>query len=180
MTREELDGYVKRMSRMLYACAFRILRDKEASEDAVQEVFARLWKMGEKTSSYESIEALSVTMVRNYCIDQLRRSKKIIAENLDSVETGHLRSETPLELIEKNESERIIEKLIGSMPDLYRNILILHDIKGLQYDEIAEKTGQNINTLRVTISRARAYLRDEYKKYYNEKRGIGQAAGKIL
>jgi RNA polymerase sigma-70 factor (ECF subfamily) len=56
------------------------------------------------------------------------------------------------------------------MPDTYREIISLKDIDALSYEEIALKTGQNINTLRVTLSRARALLREEYKKHFNEKR----------
>jgi DNA-directed RNA polymerase specialized sigma24 family protein len=56
------------------------------------------------------------------------------------------------------------------MPDSYREMISLKDIDALSDEEIAVKTGQNINTQRVTLSRARALLREEYKKYFNEKR----------
>jgi len=54
------------------------------------------------------------------------------------------------------------------MPENIRNILQLHDLDGKSYEEIAEVTGQNINTLRVNISRARKFVRDEFNKYHNE------------
>jgi RNA polymerase sigma-70 factor (ECF subfamily) len=56
----------------------------------------------------------------------------------------------------------------------------LRDIDGLSYEEISEKTHQNINTLRVNLSRARKIVRDEYKKSLYEYRGDKKAAGKIL
>ena len=73
MTGTEFDNLVVTSGRKLYGHAYRILGDKEGSEDAVQEVFVRLWKMGMELDKYESVEALAVTMVRNYCIDQVRK-----------------------------------------------------------------------------------------------------------
>jgi len=44
----------------------------------------------------------------------------------------------------------------------------MRDIEEMEYDEISEKTGQNINTIRVNLSRARKMVRDDYKKFYEE------------
>ena len=65
------------LSRNLYGYAFRILRNQEEAEDAVQEVFIKLWNMGKKLDEYNSIEALAVTMIKNFCIDQLRKKKHL-------------------------------------------------------------------------------------------------------
>jgi RNA polymerase sigma-70 factor (ECF subfamily) len=76
--------------------------------------------------------------------------------------------------MESVESDAIVQKIIGDLDEKYRMVIELRDIDGFSYEEIAEKTGQNINTLRVTISRARGFIREEYNKYNNEKRGIRQ------
>ena len=167
MTREEFNNYVRLMSRKLYGFAFRILRNQEESEDAVQEVFIRMWNMGKKLDGYASIDALATTMIKNYCIDQLRKQKHLIQGN---PETDQETAASPLELMERMESGNIILSIIARMPDSYREMISLKDMDALSYEEIAVKTGQNINTLRVTLSRARAMLREEYKKHFNEKR----------
>ena len=64
-----------------------------------------------------------------------------------------------------------MHRIINNLPEMYREIIQLRDIEELSYDEIADKTGQNINTLRVNLSRARKIVRDEYKKHNNEFRG---------
>ncbi len=64
-----------------------------------------------------------------------------------------------------------MHRIINNLPEMYRDIIQLRDIEELTYEEIADKTGQNINTLRVNLSRARKSVRDEFKKYYNEFRG---------
>jgi RNA polymerase sigma-70 factor (ECF subfamily) len=179
MTREKLNDLVREMSRRLYSIAFRMLMNKEEAEDAVQEIFIKLWNMGEQLDKYRSPGALATTMIKNHCIDLLRKRRNTGISS-DEKEIPGLFSESPQDLIENRESGEIMENLIEKLPEMYRKIVILKEIEGLDYNEIAEQTNQNINTLRVNLSRARVILRDEYRKYYNEHRGIKQAAGKIL
>jgi RNA polymerase sigma-70 factor (ECF subfamily) len=155
------------------------MKAREEAEDAVQEVFIRLWKMGDQLDSYQSIDALATTMTRNYCIDQIRKKKNLLFDYKEK-DSNKLITASPLELLENKESDEIIESMIENLPETFRGLIQMRDVQGLDYEEIAGRTGQNINTIRVTISRARALLRDEYKKYYNEKRGTKRAAGKIL
>jgi RNA polymerase sigma factor (sigma-70 family) len=180
MTRDEFNDYVRQLSRKLYVLAFRILRKQEEAEDAVQEMFIKLWNMREKLNEYNSIDALATTMTKNYCIDQLRKQKHIIQDqniNQDYIYTTY---PSPHEQLESRESADIIQNIIEHLPEIYKVIIKHRDIEGLSYEEIAEKTSQNINTIRVTLSRARRLLREEYKKYFNEKRGIRQVTRKVL
>lgn len=176
MTRDEFNDYVRQLNLKLYGFAFRILRNQEEAEDAVQEVFIKLWNMGNKLDEYRSIDALAITMTKNYCIDQLRKQKNLYQELTVNQENLFKTTESPHELLENRESDNLIHYLIENLPDIYKVIITLRDIDGLSYEEIAEKTAQNINTLRVTLSRARGILRDEYNKHFNEERGIRQAA----
>jgi RNA polymerase sigma-70 factor (ECF subfamily) len=66
------------------------------------------------------------------------------------------------------------------LPDLYRDAIIMREIDGLSYEEIVERTEQNINTLRVTLSRARKMIREEFNKYQYERRGIKEIGRKVL
>jgi RNA polymerase sigma factor (sigma-70 family) len=171
MTISEFDDFVRTMSRRLYTVAFRILGRQEEAEDAVQEVFIKMWNMGRKLDGYDSLEALSTAMTRNFCIDQVRKKKHISDEPVPEEA-----SDSPAELLERAESNAILMKIIEELPESYRLILEMRDIQDLSYDEIAVKTGQNINTIRVTISRARLMVRTEYKKYFNEKGRAGYIA----
>jgi RNA polymerase sigma-70 factor (ECF subfamily) len=159
------------IGRKLYAYAYRILRDKEGSEDAVQEVFVKLWKMNTKLEEYESVEALAVTMVKNYCIDQIRKQKYIEPADTNSFSLYHDPGPSPQDKLEISETTALMHRIINDLPGIYREIIQLRDIEELSYDEIAEKTGQNINTLRVNLSRARKSVRDEFNKQSNEFRG---------
>jgi RNA polymerase sigma-70 factor (family 1) len=180
MTSTDFNDFVKQVSRKLYGFAFRILQNQEEAEDAVQEVFIKMWKMGEKLNEYDSIEALATTITKNYCIDQLRKQKNVQKEGHKKEDYYYLTSPSPHEQMEIKETNDIICRIIDHLPDAFKVIIRLREIEGLSYNEISEKTDQNINTLRVTISRARRIIRDEYNNYQNEHNGIKQIVGKVL
>lgn len=164
MTRADFNNLVRKIGRKLYVHAYRMLRNKEGSEDAVQEVFVKLWKMNTRLEDYESVDALAATMIKNYCIDQLRRQKHIEPGNNNTFALYHDSEPSPHERLERNETFAIMHRIINDLPEMYREIIQLRDIEELSYEEIADRTGQNINTLRVNVSRARNSVRDEYKK----------------
>jgi RNA polymerase sigma-70 factor (ECF subfamily) len=176
MTRTDFNELVKQLSRKLYGYAFRILRSQEEAEDAVQEVFIKLWKIGEKLKEYNSIDALATTMIKNYCIDQIRKGKRSLQEEYKKEEYKNISSPSPQEQMENRESNDIIHKIIDHLPEKYMVVVKLREIEGLSYEDIEAQTGQEINTLRVNLSRARKLIRDEYNKYQYERRGIEQAA----
>ncbi len=171
MTRADFNNLVHTISKLLYGHAYRILRNQEGSEDAVQEVFVKLWKMNPKLDEYESVNALAVTMVKNLCIDQVRKQKLVNPGDQDSFALYHDPAPSPHERLEISESSAIIDRIIDGLPEIYREIIQLKEIDGLSYEEIAFKTGQNISTLRVNLSRARKMVREEFIKYNNESRG---------
>lgn len=148
------------------------------AEDAVQEIFIKLWNLGEKLDEYKNVNALAITMIKNHCIDQIRK-KKIIEDNSsnDFPQSGN---SSPHELLENSETGEIINIIIAGLPLIYREVIKLKEIEDLSYEEIATRTNQNINTLRVNLSRARKLIRDEFNKYQNERRGIKKADRKVL
>jgi RNA polymerase sigma factor (sigma-70 family) len=171
MTRSDFNNLVSNLSRKLFGYAFQILRNREEAEDAVQEVFIRLWNMGRKLEEYSSIEALSVTITKNYCIDLVRKHKYFYDADTTGQDHSLATEPSPHEQMERNETKEILNSIIEQLPEASRNLIQMREIEGLSYEEIGEKTDQNINTLRVNLSRARKIVRDEYIKYQNETRG---------
>jgi RNA polymerase sigma-70 factor (ECF subfamily) len=180
MTRTEFDHLIQQQSRKLYGYAFRILRNQEEAEDVVQEIFIKLWKMGEKLDEYRSIDALATSMTKNYCIDLLRKHKHDYTGDININDFQNFTSPSPQEQMENSEAGEILYRIIAGLPEIYRVVINLRDIEGISYEEIAEKTNQNVNTLRVTLSRARKIIRDEYIKFQYERRGIEKVTGKVL
>jgi RNA polymerase sigma-70 factor (ECF subfamily) len=98
MTRLEFNNQVFLLSRKLYIVAFRFLKRQEEAEDAVQEVFIKLWNRLDDLDRYNSLEAFAVTTVKNYCIDIIRKEKSIVHED-HSNHTGVINNEpSPYEL----------------------------------------------------------------------------------
>jgi len=180
MTRLEFNNHILQLSRRLYVIAYRFLKSQEEAEDAVQEVFIRLWNRKDQLEQYDSIEALAVTTTKNYCIDQLRKTRTITLEGLSDRSLVHPDRETPEIVMERNESASIIHSIIENLPDIYRDIIQKKEIDGLSYEEISQITRQNINTLRVNLSRARNMIRDEFKKIKYDYEGNSSASRKVL
>ena len=180
MTRADFNDLVRQLNRNLYGYAFRILRNQEEAEDAVQEVFIKLWNMGSKIDEYNSIGALAATMTKNLCIDLLRKKKNIVQDEYGELDLKGPDISSPYELLESRESEDILYHIINHLPDIYKVVIELREIEGLTYEEIAEKTKQNINTLRVNLSRARKMIREEFNKFQYERRGTQEVNRKVL
>jgi RNA polymerase sigma-70 factor (ECF subfamily) len=180
MTRADFNDLVRQLNRNLYGYAFRILHNQEEAEDAVQEVFIKLWNLGSKIDEYNSIGALATTMIKNLCIDQLRKNKHLVQD--ENIQQEFIKADTasPYEIIERTESENILDHIIDQLPNIYKEVIELREIEGLSYEEIAVSTRQNINTLRVTLSRARKKIREEFNKYQYERRGIKEVDRKVL
>ena len=180
MSRPDFDNLIQQLGRRLYGFAFRILRNQEEAEDVVQEVFIRLWKMGQKLDEYKSVDALATTMTKNCCIDLIRKLKQNHSEDFSKGDYQSFTTPSPHDTMENRETGEILNRIIENLPELFRIVVKLRDIDGDSYEEIARKTKQNINTLRVTLSRARKIIRDEYNKYQYERRGTETAYRKVL
>ena len=170
MTRKDFDDIIHNNYRKLYFIAFRIIRNQQEAEDIVQEVFTRMWLMGKKIDEYKDVVALSVTITKNICIDQVRKMKHLNG-NIDwsEVNKSYL-TPSPHDQMVNTETLEILSGIIANLPDQFRTIVQMKEMKGLSYEEIASQTGMNINSLRVTLSRARRIIREEYLKYNYERR----------
>ena len=150
----------------IYRMAFHLMGNREEAEDIVQEVYLKLWGLRLELDKYNSIEALSIRITRNLCLDLLRRRKsRQAAMNLERAK-GEDYSETPLDNLEKKEKKEVVLSLIAMLPEPQQSLVYLRHIEGKEYDEIAAMVNMNVNTIRVSISRARKLMRDSLDKKY--------------
>ena len=163
MDRAEFENTILPLSRKLYRFAFRFLNHGEEAEDAVQDVCIKLWNMRDKLHEYRSVEAFAMTMTRNYCLDKIRKKGREIFEDTRPIDTRTTGMD-PQEEIETKESYNNVLKIVETLPEKYRLAIEMRDLEGCDYDEIEERLGLNINTIRVNLSRARKMVRDELNK----------------
>lgn len=146
----------------LYRVALRLLVSKESAEDALQEVFLKLWERKEKLQKYDSVEAYAVTMIKNHCLDQLKLKQN---NNLRIAHNNYKENGSSLEkqIEAKNDFELLNEKM-NNLPEQQKIIVQLRDIEELDYHEIAEIMNMNETAIRVALSRGRKKLREDLLK----------------
>lgn len=152
----------------LYRLAKRILVSTDEAEDAVQEVFMKLWKGKQQIENYKNPEAFAITMTKNYCLDRLKSKQ---ASNLKIVHNNYQTSENIEKNIEANDGVELVFKIMETLPEQQKIILQLRDVEQFEFSEIAKMLDSNETAIRVALSRARKTVRDEMIKKYNY--GIG-------
>jgi RNA polymerase sigma-70 factor (ECF subfamily) len=151
---------------MAYNVAYRILGDPDAAADATQDAFLSAFKAMPRFRG-GSFKSWILRIVTNACYDQLRVKQRRPASSLDdlSVEADHTHylrdpAEQPDESVERQELNQMIQAAILTLPEEQRVVLVLSDVQGLSYQEIADVTGLSLGTVKSRLSRGRARLRD--------------------
>ena len=145
----------------------RILISQEEAEDATQEVIVKLWQMdATKRNGFRSIEAYSVTMAKNYCLDRLKSKQ---AQNLSLNEKiGNSKMSDSLQTkIEKTDELNWVGTLIDQLPERERMIIQLREIEQYDFDEIASILNLPEGTVRVYLSRIRKKIRKQFLEIQN-------------
>ncbi|MBX2829053.1 MAG: RNA polymerase sigma factor [Flavobacteriaceae bacterium] len=148
----------------LYRLAKRLLVSAEEAEDAVQEVYLKLWKGRENIGNYKNPEAFAVTMTKNFCLDRLKSKQ---ASNLKIVHSNYQNGENLQRKVEANDGVELVFKIMQTLPEKQRMVLQLRDVEQFDFDEIAEMMESNPTAIRVTLSRARKAVREQLIKQYN-------------
>jgi RNA polymerase sigma-70 factor (ECF subfamily) len=151
---------------LAYNVAYRIMGDPDAAADTTQDAFIKAYKAlgGYRGGSFK---AWLLRIVTNTCYDALRARKRRQADSLDdlAVEPEHAWQLAngragPEELALRSELGHVIQMGIAQLPEDQRTVLVLTDVQGMSYQEVAEVTGTSLGTVKSRLSRGRAKLRD--------------------
>ncbi|MGC8782708.1 MAG: RNA polymerase sigma factor [Anaerolineae bacterium] len=152
---------------LAYNVAYRILGDFDAAADATQEGFIKAYR---RVGQYRggSFKAWLLRIITNTCYDVLRHQKRRPTTSLEGEEDEEADhdvrwldpGERPDAYVVRQELAAIIQAAIQKLPPDQRITLILSDIEGMDYQEIAEATHAALGTVKSRLSRARARLRD--------------------
>lgn len=164
MNKTEFANLVMPFKDKLYRLAKRILVSKDEADDAVQEVFLKLWKGKEKIENYKNPEAFAITMTKNYCLDRLKSKQ---ASNLKIIHSNYQTSENIEKKIEANDEVELVFKIMETLPEQQKIVLQLRDVEQFEFSEIAKMLDSNETAVRVALSRARKTVRDAMIKKYN-------------
>jgi RNA polymerase sigma-70 factor (ECF subfamily) len=154
------DEIVRTHSVRVYRLAYRLTGNQHDAEDLTQEVFVRVFR---SLSSYTpgTFEGWLHRITTNLFLDGARRKQRIRFEGLaDEVAHRLPGSEpTPAEAFDDTHLDDDIQAALKALPPEYRAAVVLCDIEGFSYEEIAATLGVKIGTVRSRIHRGRAQLR---------------------
>ena len=154
--------------RRMYAVALRMCGNREDAQDCLQEAMLHVYRAigGFKGQSSFSTWVYRITM--NTCLDELRRKKNRQNTSLDNLlDMGWSpadESNAPEKQAMRSELRRNLNRAIQELPEEMRSAVVLRDIQGFSYDEIARMLEINVGTIKSRISRGREKLREKLKE----------------
>ena len=165
MTQAEFLNIVMPFKDKVFRLAKRLLVSQEEAEDATQEILIKLWRNKQKIQEYNNVEAFSMTMTKNFCLDRLKSKH---AQNLKIVHSNYQDKNVSLQKqVELNESVDWVSKIMEELPEQQKIILQLRDIEQYEFSEISKMLDINETAIRVSLSRARKTLRERLTKTHN-------------
>ena len=148
----------------LYRVACRLLGSAAEAEDAVQDLYLKLWQTSGSLDGVRNPKSYCLTLLRNSCLDRLKSKRMSGRSSMDGVEP-----EQPPEdgQIAARQKMQAVLEAVESLPERERTVLKMRIIDDLSYEQIQKRTGIPYLSLRVLLSGARKKLKkiaDEYEK----------------
>ena len=148
----------------MYAVALRMCKNREDAQDCLQDAMLRIYKALPTFKGQSSFSTWAYRITMNTCLDDLRRKKVRQAQSLDQMlDIGWApvdENNTAERHLENNELKRNLSRAIQSLPEEMRAAVVLRDIQGFSYEEIANVLSTNVGTVKSRISRGREKLRE--------------------
>jgi len=172
----------------LYNTALRLTRETMSAEDLVQDTYLRAWRFFEKFEQGTNFRAWIYKILMNTFINQYRKKsrepQKVSYENVEfAVESTPSESEQgPWQGYDESVYENLydddVTNALGKLSDDFRIVVMLADVEGFSYKEIAEMIGHPIGTVMSRLSRARKILQLYLQQYAIERGYINKEKGK--
>lgn len=147
---------VERHQRRVYNLSYRMLGRREDAADATQDAFVTAMQ---KLGSFRGSSAFTTWLHRvtvNICYDALRkRSREIPVEEEDEASSP---AAAPGDLAEESATAVDVQRALLAVPEEFRAVLIMHDVQGVPYEEIAEALGAPLGTVKSRLHRGRVSL----------------------
>lgn len=168
-----LEELIKREQRNIFATFSYLSKQRENLADLTQEALMRMARGLANLKSPKTFKSWLNQIVTNLFYDELRRSVKkpqLISIDVQDDETSHHSQipdyrHKPAERALSLELDKTIKNEIQNLPEHFRIAIILRELQGLSYEEIAEATHTSIGTVKSRIARARLKLQDGLKSY---------------
>ena len=159
---------VERYQARALRVAWRVLRDEEQARDAVQEAFLKAYRSLRRFEGRSSFYTWLYRLVVNVCLDMRRRERPEVRVDweeggaLDGASDAHSSTgiDDPSQGVERAELGAALQAAIAALPDTQRETLLLREVEGLSYAEIAEALGISKGTVMSRLHYARRKVQD--------------------
>lgn len=168
------DEFVLKYQKKVFNVAYRLLNNYDEANDIAQEVFVRVFRaikgFRQESSIFTWLYRITVNLSKNRLKVLAREGRR--TESLDdpiSTEEGEIKREVaedkplPSQVLINQERQELIEAALASLDDEFRTVVVLRDIEGLSYEEIARILKINIGTVKSRLHRARLILKEKLK-----------------
>ncbi len=153
----------------IFAIAYRMIQNPEDAADLTQEVIVKIFKHLDKFQGNSKFSTWVYRIATNTCLDELKKTRRnTTVYSLDKeieTEEGSLMGElpdqgaTPEQAAEKKAVQTAVRVAIGRLNPEHKKVIVLRDLQGLSYEEIAEIINCSVGTVKSRISRARENLK---------------------
>jgi len=153
---------VRRHTRKVFGLAYRFAGRVDEAEDLTQEVFVKVYeRLGRYQADQGSFATWLMTVARNHAIDHYRRRREERLHTIDAAEDLERfasREERQDRSYEREERAQLVRRAVRSLPRELREAVVLCDLQGLAYEEIAASLGVPLGTVKSRINRGRLEL----------------------
>jgi RNA polymerase sigma-70 factor (ECF subfamily) len=173
---EAFAALVHRYQRTVYGHLYKLAPDWNDTADLTQEVFIRIWRSLPALREPRAFRKWLNQLITNLFYDELRKRPKgnvvsidesLKSEDADDNLTRDIPDQSllPDEVLQRQELSEAIRDAIAQLPRQFRQVIVLRELEGLSYDEIAEITSSEIGTVKSRIARARAKVQNLLEGY---------------
>ncbi len=174
-----LEELVKRHQKIVYVSLYQLAPERKDLQDLTQEVLLRMCRSIRSLRNAKTFKYWLNRIITNLFYDQLRKkSRQLRTVSMDEPvyndESGNRTHDVPDDtavpehLSLNSELDQKIQSAIHELPEQFRTIIVLREMQGLSYEEIASLTNTNIGTVKSRLARARVKLQEQLKPYLND------------
>jgi RNA polymerase sigma-70 factor (ECF subfamily) len=157
------DEVYGRYSGMVYGLALRLSANPQEAEDLTQDVFLRIYRHLAGFRGGSSLKTWVYRVALNQCRSRFARfrppTQGLFEEGVEEAPQLRDPSRGPEEAALSSDTARLISEALARLPLVFREAVVLRDLEGLAYEEIADATGVRVGTVRSRIARGREQLR---------------------
>lgn len=165
---------LRRYKKRIFNISYQFVGRMDEAEDLTQEIFFKVFHSLDKFNQDANFQYWVIRVSKNYCIDYYRKKRKereSMVDNMDQVITVLRSMSTPQLVLEEKERQQAIRESINSLPPILRSCIVLRNLYGYSYQDIARILGIPEGTVKSRINRGRLELSRKLDIYFTSNGG---------